>query len=148
MARIGILTCSNATQDLGCSSVVCLADLRKRKGAFAEYPAGEPLDLVGIINCPGCPTLTGADKLLHRIRALTEFRVQSIHFSNCVKVLCPFREKYREALEKAYPDIRIVLGTHQENISHEEFGDRVKGLFNRPGMTMIDLIFDRDRQNG
>ncbi len=26
MARIGILTCSNATQDLGCSSVSCLAD--------------------------------------------------------------------------------------------------------------------------
>lgn len=34
MARVGILTCSNATQDLGCSSVVCLADLRKRKGFF------------------------------------------------------------------------------------------------------------------
>ena len=32
MARIGILTCSNATQDLGCSSASCLADLRKKKG--------------------------------------------------------------------------------------------------------------------
>lgn len=53
MARIGILTCSNATQDLGCSSVSCLADLRKRRGAFAEYPGDEPLDLFGIINCPG-----------------------------------------------------------------------------------------------
>lgn len=37
MARIGILTCSNATQDLGCSSASCLADFRKRKGAFADY---------------------------------------------------------------------------------------------------------------
>lgn len=26
MARIGILTCSNATQNLGCSSVSCLAE--------------------------------------------------------------------------------------------------------------------------
>lgn len=41
MARIGILTCSNATQDLGCSSVSCLADFRKRKGTFDEYPEDE-----------------------------------------------------------------------------------------------------------
>lgn len=62
MARIGILTCSNATQDLGCSSASCLADFRKRRGAFADYPKDEPLDLVGIINCPGWPTLTGSEK--------------------------------------------------------------------------------------
>ena len=49
MARIGILTCSNATQDLGCSSASCLADLRKRHGSFADYPADEPIHLVGII---------------------------------------------------------------------------------------------------
>ncbi|MDI6913142.1 MAG: CGGC domain-containing protein [Desulfitobacteriaceae bacterium] len=57
MARIGILTCSNATRDLGCLSVSCLHDLRKRKGAFARYPSEEKLDLVGIINCSGCPSL-------------------------------------------------------------------------------------------
>jgi hypothetical protein len=45
MAKIGILTCSNATQDLGCSSVSCLANLRKRKGAFADYHEEETLTL-------------------------------------------------------------------------------------------------------
>ncbi len=49
MAKIGILTCTNATQDLGCSSVSCLADFRKRKGAFAEYPESETLTMVDII---------------------------------------------------------------------------------------------------
>jgi predicted metal-binding protein len=131
MARIGILTCSNATQDLGCSSASCLADLRKRRGTFAAYPASEPLDLVGIINCPGCPTLTGPDKLLQRIKALTEFRAGSIHFANCVKSLCPFKEKYRSAIESSLPGIAIVIGTHQEHISTEEFRSRVKRLFNR-----------------
>ncbi len=95
MARIGILTCSNATQDLGCSSASCLADLRKRGGVFAEYPQDEPLDLVGIINCPGCPTLVGPDKLLQRIRGLTEFRVDAIHFTYCIKALCPFKKSMR-----------------------------------------------------
>ena len=146
MARIGILTCSNATQDLGCSSVVCLADLRKRKGTFAAYPAAEPLDLVGIINCPGCPTLTGPDKLLQRIKALTEFRIGAIHFANCVKFLCPFMEKYRSAIGETYPHITIVIGTHQEHITPEEFRARVKRLFNQKRKTMVDMILNRDEE--
>ena len=145
MARIGILTCSNATQDLGCSSASCLADLRKRRGTFAAYPAGEPLDLVGIINCPGCPTVIGPEKLLQRIRALTEFRVDVIHFANCVKAFCPFKEKYRQALEGQFPKVRIVFGTHQEHISDEEFRDRVKKLFCQAKKTMVDVILDKDK---
>jgi predicted metal-binding protein len=144
MARIGILTCSNATQDLGCSSASCLADFRKRKGAFAAYPADQPLDLVGIINCPGCPTLTGPDKLLRRIRALTEFRVDAIHFSYCVKALCPFKEKYQKTLQEAFPAVQIALGTHQEHITPEEFRSRVKKLFCQPRKTMADIILDKD----
>ncbi len=144
MPRIGILTCSNATQELGCSSVSCLADLRKRKGAFASYPENEALDLVGIINCPGCPTLTGPEKLLQRIRALTEFKVQAIHLSYCLVALCPFKSKYIEALEKAFPGLKFVAGTHQEHITHEEFRDRVKKLFCQPQKTMVDVILGRD----
>jgi predicted metal-binding protein len=145
MARIGILTCSNATQELGCSSASCLADFRKRKGFFADYPADKSLDLVGIINCPGCPTLAGPDKLLMRIKGLTEFKVDAIHFSYCVKTLCPFKEKYKNALAKAFPHITIVIGTHQEHITPEEYRERVKKLLCQPRKTMIDIILDRDR---
>ncbi len=99
MARIGILTCSNATQDLGCSSASCLA----------------------------------------------EFRVDAIHFTYCMKVLCPFKGKYKAALEEAFPNIKIVIGTHQENITPEEYRERVKNLFNQPRKTMVDLILNRDK---
>ena len=145
MARIGILTCSNATQDLGCSSVSCLADFRKRKGAFSCYPEEEKLILVGIINCPGCPTLTGADKLLQRIRALTEFHIDAIHFTYCIKSLCPFKEKYKQALEEAFPEIRIIVGTHEEHITPDEFRKRVKKLFCQPRLSMPDVILGRDQ---
>ncbi len=145
MARIGIFTCSNATQDLGCSSASCLADFRKRKGSFADYPADKSLDLVGIINCPGCPTLTGPDKLLMRIRGLTEFKVDAIHFSYCVKTLCPFKEKYKNALVKAFPNIKIVIGTHREHITPEEYRERVKKLFCQQRKTMVDVILEKDR---
>lgn len=144
MAKIGILTCSNATQELGCSSVSCLADFRRRKGTFAAYPGDEKLTLVGIINCPGCPTLTGPDKLIRRIRALTDFGVDAIHLSYCLKALCPFREKYREALEQSFPGIRVVIGTHEEHITPEEFRGRVRKLFCQPRKTMVDIILKKD----
>lgn len=143
MARIGLLTCSNATQDLGCSSVSCLSDLRKRKGAFAEYPRDEPLDLVGILNCPGCPTLTGPDKLLQRIKGLTEFNVDAIHFAFCVKALCPFKEKYKQALEETFADINIVVGTHREHISPKEYRDKIKKLLGQNRKIMADIILKR-----
>ncbi len=144
MAKIGILTCSNATQDLGCSSVSCLADLRKRKGTFAVYPAEEKLTLIGIINCPGCPTLTGPYKLLGRVRALTEFGVDAIHFTYCMKALCPFKDKYKTALEEAFPKVRVVIGTHEEHVTPDEFRRRVKKLFCQPRRTMVDVILKKD----
>jgi len=144
MTRIGILTCSNATQDLGCSSISCLADFRKRKGAFSKYPQDEKLTLTGIINCPGCPTLTGADKLLQRIRALTEFKVDTIHFTYCMKALCPFIKMYAKALEENFPDVNIVIGTHTEHITPEEYRKRVKKLFCHPQKSMVDVILDKD----
>lgn len=144
MARIGILACSNATQDLGCSSASCLADLRKRRGTFADYPANEKLTLMGIINCPGCPTLTGPDKLIERIRALIDFKVDTIHFSYCMKALCPFKEKYKDALEQSFPNVRIVIGTHEDRITPEEFRCRVKNLFCQPRKTMIGIILNKD----
>jgi predicted metal-binding protein len=144
MARIGILTCSNATQDLGCSSISCLSDFRKRKGTFAGYPPDEKLTLTGIINCPGCPTLTGPDKLLQRMRGLTEFGVTAVHFSYCVKALCPFREKYKKALEEAFPKITVVMGTHEEHVAPDEFRERVRRLFCQPRKTMVDIILNKD----
>jgi predicted metal-binding protein len=144
MARIGILTCSNATQDLGCSSASCLSDFRKRRGSFAGYPKEEPLDLVGIINCPGCPTLAGTGKFMQRIRALTEFRIDVIHFTNCVKALCPFKEKYQTALEEMFPGIRLVVGTHEEHITDQEFRKRAGRLLCQDRKTMIDMILNKD----
>lgn len=145
MARIGILTCSNATQDLGCSSASCLSDFRKRKGAFSKYPEDEKLTLVGIINCPGCPTLTGPEKLLQRIRALTDFNVDAIHFAFCMKALCPFKEKYRRALEDAFPEVRIVIGTHEGHVTPDEYRERVRKLFCQSPKTMVDIILDKDK---
>lgn len=127
MARIGIITCSNCAQETNCSSVVCLADMRKRKGHFNRYPTEEPLDLVGLVHCTGCPTSVAPAKILKRIRSLAIYKIDVLHFSYCMTVLCPFLKKYEKEIRKAYPDLNIVHGTHQPGDT-EKFRKSVKEM--------------------
>jgi predicted metal-binding protein len=112
MARIGILTCSNCTQEANCAAVVCLGDMRKRRGYFERYQDDEKLDLIGIINCSGCPTLAAPEKILKRVKALADYRLDALHLSYCMTALCPFLKKYQVVIAEAYPDLEIILGTH------------------------------------
>ncbi|MDD3579922.1 MAG: CGGC domain-containing protein [Desulfobacca sp.] len=127
MARIAILTCSNCTQETNCAAVVCLGDLRKRRGLFARYAKEEPLDLIGLINCAGCPTLAAPEKILRRVQAVAEFKLDALHFSYCMTALCPFIEKYQKFINESYPDLEIVFGTHKP-IEKQEFRRGVKEL--------------------
>jgi predicted metal-binding protein len=142
MARIGILTCSNCTQEANCASVVCLGDLRKRRGFFGAYPKDEPLDLIGIINCAGCPTLAAPEKILKRVRAVAEFRLDALHLSFCMVNLCPFIKPYAALIKCEFPDINIVMGTHQP-ADRDGFRRGVKELLCQrlaAPQTMNDLI--------
>ena len=112
MARIGILTCSNCTQDSNCASVACLGDMRKRRGFFERYSNEKGLDLIGIINCSGCPTLAATEKILKRVSALAGYRLDALHFSYCMTALCPFIKKYETVIQKKYPEVTIIHGTH------------------------------------
>jgi len=142
MVRIGIITCSNCTQESNCASVVCLGDLRKRRGFFQPYPQDEPLDLIGIINCAGCPTMAAPEKILRRVRAVAEFNLDALHFSFCMTALCPFLHKYERLIKEEFPDINLVMGTHQP-LDKSEFARGVKELLCQtlaPVQTMNDLI--------
>jgi predicted metal-binding protein len=142
MARIGILTCSNCTQESNCASVVCLADMRKRKGFFEVYPPNESLDLIGIINCAGCPTIAAPEKILKRVRAVAEFRIDALHLSFCLVTLCPFIHKYITLIKHEFPGINLVMGTHRP-AARQSFVRGVKELLCQKlaaPQTMNDLI--------
>ncbi|MGD9504410.1 MAG: CGGC domain-containing protein [Syntrophobacteraceae bacterium] len=142
MARIGILTCSNCTQETHCASVVCLADMRKRRGMFERYSKDEPLDLVGLINCAGCPTIAAPEKILRKVRAVAEFKLDALHFSFCMTALCPFLGKYEKVIAAAYPGLEIVHGTHKP-IDKGAFQGDVRELLCptvRPPQTMNDIV--------
>ena len=127
MARIGIVTCSNCAQETNCSSVVCLSDLRKRKGFFDSYPKEEPVELVGLVHCAGCPTKVAPGKILKKIRSLVEYKLDSLHFSYCMTALCPFLGKYEKEIRTAFPDLKIVYGTHQP-VDAEKFKETVQEM--------------------
>jgi len=142
MARIGILTCGNCCRETNCSSVICLRDMRERRGFFDRYPADEPLDLVGITACSGCPTLVAPDKILKKVRSLADYDLDALHLAFCMTALCPFKAKYKAAIEKAYPGLTIVEGTHQPPADLGDFKAAVHEMLcpSQPSWDMNDRI--------
>lgn len=119
MTDIGILTCSNTTQDVGCSAFGCLKAAHEGMGGFAAYPDG--VRVLGVINCAGCPGKHSHDKILRRVGALAASGVSAIHLSFCMLNNCPFVAKYEAAIKNAFPDLKVVRGTHPE------LGEEIEG---------------------
>jgi len=49
-------------------------------------------------------------------------------------------------LEKAYPTVKVTIGTHEEHVTPEEFRRRVRKLFRQPRKTMVHVILDKDEE--
>ena len=140
MAKVGILTCSNSTQNVGCSSFKCIEDIYENRGEFERYKENGGAVLAGIINCAGCPTAVAPEKILDRVRSLAFLGVDAIHMSSCMMSLCPFKNKYAKLLKEHFPEIEIVQGTHVEPPEViQMFTDGVKGMLTQPRMTMADM---------
>ena len=140
MARIGILTCSNTTQDSGCSSFMCLKGVNENIGEFERYKNQGGTELAGIISCAGCPTAVAPEKLLRRVRSLSFLQLDAIHLSSCMMSLCPFKTKYTGLLKKHFPDINIVEGTHVESPEVVQmFIAGVRDMLTQPQKTMADM---------
>ena len=148
MARIGIITCSNMTNDLACSSFGCLEDSHAGKGAFASYAERGGAQVVGIISCSGCPTLIAPEKIVRRVQTLVSSGVDAIRFAYCLEQICPFKKKYLSVLQAEFPETEFVHGTH-EPLTEEraaEMGTFIhEGLCRRP-LSMADVVEKRNRR--
>ncbi len=145
MAKIGILGCNSTTREMNCVMIGCFGNLRSRQGSFTDYPEEESLDLVGIIHCGGCPTAVGADRIWQKVQALVEYGIDALHFTSCLVQLCPFKDEFKETIQKEYPDLKIVEGTHPfQDI--DAFKTGIKELVSQRVVTpqrMNDLVFKR-----
>jgi len=138
--KIGIITCSNAVNDLDCCAAPCLRDLNSRAGSFKDY--SKNLQLAGIISCSGCPTLAYPEKIMRKVKSLIEFDVTAIHFSFCMVALCPFLNKYIEIIGELYPNVKLIKGAHETKLTQEQFCEYVKTAFEND-LNMNDIITRR-----
>ena len=127
MKKVAILQCKNTKDELVCSSIGCLMDYNERKGLFKQHD--NPV-LVGMLSCAGCPTITGTEKLKTKIKGLAESGIEALHISSCMALLCPFKNKYISMIEKEYPQLEVIVGTHEASDEvNEQFKGMVKSFF-------------------
>lgn len=134
--RIGILTCSNTTRELDCPVGACLNDMYSRKGAFEIYKDRE-IELAGINSCNSCPTIKGNDVILPKIESLKFYGAEYIHIAYCMITICPFVKNYIKTIEKNYPDIKLIHGTHEPHQTDDKFRNDMAKILNHRYKTLI-----------
>ena len=86
--------------------------------------------------------MAAPEKILKRVRAVASYRLDALHLSFCMVTLCPFIKNIRRLIKAAFPDINLVMGTHQP-ADRDRFRKGVKELLCQtlsPPQTMNDLI--------
>ncbi len=109
--RLGIIRCMQ-TEDY-CPGSGCFNVVRNKAGAFAGID--EDIEIIGFINCGGCP----AKKSVLRARELVKRGADTIAFSSCIQkgtpigYPCPFAKKMKELIAKDLGEnIRFLDYTH------------------------------------
>ena len=109
--KVGIIRCMQ-TEDY-CPGTTDFRMIREKQGAFAGIE--EDIEIVGFINCGGCP----AKKAVLRARELVNRGADTIAFASCIckgtpiGYPCPFAKKMIELVKAEVGDsVRILDFTH------------------------------------
>ena len=109
--KLGIIRCMQ-TEDY-CPGTTDFKVIKNHKGAFEGID--EDIELIGFINCGGCP----GKKALLRAKELVRRGADTIAFASCIQkgtpigYPCPFAEQMRKLVaDNLGPDIRIIDYTH------------------------------------
>ncbi len=116
MTRIAILCCENIRDKSCIACAKCFKGIDERAGSFEGY---ENIELVGIVNCGGCPGLVIPKlKLFFTCLQALDRDVDEIFIGTCVKTAietgnCPIGDvnKLKELIESKFGK-KVVIGTH------------------------------------
>lgn len=96
-----------------CPGTADFRAIRENTGAFSQ--TDEDIEIVGFINCGGCP----GKKAVLRARGLVERGADTIAFASCIQkgtpigYPCPFAKKMKELIQDDLGEgIRILDHTH------------------------------------
>ena len=105
--KVGIIRCMQ-TEDF-CPGTADFKMIAEKKGAFEGVT--EPIDIVGFINCGGCP----GKKSVLRVRELVKRGADTIALASCITkgnpvgFACPHAEKMLELVKKEAGEAVTVL---------------------------------------
>ena len=109
--KVGIIRCMQ-TEDY-CPGTTDFKMIREKGGAFEGVT--EDIEIVGFINCGGCP----GKKAILRARELVDRGADTIVFASCIQrgtpigYPCPFAKKMKELIAADLGEgIRIIDYTH------------------------------------
>ena len=109
--KLGIIRCMQ-TEDF-CPGTTDFKFIREKKGAFENTE--EELEIIGFINCGGCP----GKKAVLRARELVKRGADTIVFASCIQrgnqivYPCPYAKKMKDLIQKDLPEsIRYFDYTH------------------------------------
>lgn len=109
--KLGIIRCMQ-TEDY-CPGTTDFRAVREKTGAFADVQ--EEIEIIGFINCGGCP----AKKAVLRARELVRRGADTIAFASCIQkgtpigYPCPFARKMKEIIVSDLGDaVRFLDYTH------------------------------------
>lgn len=109
--KLGIIRCMQ-TEDF-CPGTTDFKFIREKKGPFQGIE--EDIEIVGFINCGGCP----GKKSILRARTLVQRGADTIVFASCITkgnpigYPCPFAKKMIEIVRKDLGEnIKIIDYTH------------------------------------
>lgn len=126
-----------------------MAERNKEKTRLLIIKTAFKGELVGTINCAGCPTLFAPEKIVDRVHSLVAFGADTIHLSTCLAAACPFKNKYKNIIEQNFPQVKLVTGTHG-NLDSDDFKKELAGLKEKvkygltaPKQTMPRLMMEQ-----
>ena len=105
--KIGIVICDRYRS---CGGGKCFRAVRERAGAFARYPADEPLEVVGFSSCGGCP----GGNVEYVPEEMIRNGAEAIHLATGLVVgypPCPHLDYFVDFIPRRY-GVKVVVGTH------------------------------------
>jgi len=109
--KVGIIRCQQ-TEDY-CPGTTDFRMIREKKGAFENIE--EDIEIIGFINCGGCP----AKRVVLRARELIKRGADTIAFASCIHkgtpigYPCPFAKKMKDLIAKDLGEgIKFLDYTH------------------------------------
>ncbi len=105
--KIGIIICDRYRS---CAGGKCFRALQNREGAFAVYPEGEDVEVVGYTSCGGCP----GGNIEYAPEEMKKNGATVIHLATGFVVgypPCPYIAHFKKFIEEKY-GLRVVVGTH------------------------------------